>query len=160
MGCTVSVHIDAPPDRVFDAASDIPHAHERCTAITNIEMLTQGPVGKGTRFRETRKVMGKEATEQFEVSRYDRPTAYDLTCDGHGCHFLTTVAVARAPEGGSTLSMDFRCTPRTLPAKVMNLVMGRMMTSMCRKGMQQDLADIKASIEGRAVGADADAGGK
>lgn len=154
MGCRVSIHIDAPPDRVFDVASDFPGAPARCSGIVSVEMLTDGPVGKGTRFRETRTVMGRHATEEFEITRYQRPDSYDIHCASHGCTFDTTVSVDRIDSGGSRLTMDYRAKAVAFPAKVMNLFMGRAINNMCRKAMEQDLADIKASIEGHAVGID------
>src|SRR5688572_3894697 len=44
----------ASPDRVWALASDFANAPGRIKAITKVELLTPGPAGAGTRFREWR----------------------------------------------------------------------------------------------------------
>ena len=58
-GFSVDRHVDAPPEVVFAHASDFRRAPEFITAIAKMEILTSGPVGAGTRFRETRMMFGR-----------------------------------------------------------------------------------------------------
>ena len=62
---TLSRHVETPVDRVFEVFSDIPRSHEMVDQIVRIEMLTDGPVGVGTRWRETRMMFKREATEEL-----------------------------------------------------------------------------------------------
>jgi len=62
MQFTLDKHIAAPPMRVFAAASDFRNAPQRIHGIKKVEMLSTGPVGVGTRFKETRVLFKKEAT--------------------------------------------------------------------------------------------------
>lgn len=55
--------IAAAPERVFRVATDIPRWPTTVAAIARFDMPTPGPVALGTRFRETRTMFGREATQ-------------------------------------------------------------------------------------------------
>lgn len=139
------VHIDAPPERVFAVASDFAGAARIIEGIERVEMLTEGPVGVGTRFRETRVMFGREATEEMEVVAFDPPRGYVLGCENHGCRYRSEIRVE--PSGdGTDVEMSFEAVPLTAVAKLMSVVMGPMMKKMeaiCAK----DLADLKRAVE-------------
>ena len=70
---TVTETVAAPAARVFERATDIRSWQDTIDAIDRIEMLAEGPAGVGTRFRETRTMMGKEAREEMEVTAFEPP---------------------------------------------------------------------------------------
>lgn len=142
---TQAMHIAAAPGRVFEQLSDFQGAPGRVRGIKKIEMLTNGPVGVGTRFRETRVMFGKEATETMEVASFDPPNGYTLGCESCGCRYRSEFRLT--PRGGGTdVEMTFEAVPLTFLAKIMGVLM-RPMLSMCKKQIFQDLQDIKDSIE-------------
>jgi uncharacterized protein YndB with AHSA1/START domain len=142
-----SREVNAPPARVFAVATDLRRAPDFMRAITKLEVLTEGPVRAGTRFRETRKMFGKEATEEMEILSLDAPKSYTVGCDNHGCRYRTEIRVE--PRGqGSELSMTFRAEPLTFMAKAM----GFMMKPLAKKMMAEcgkDLDDIAKRAEMR-----------
>jgi hypothetical protein len=150
--CVVHEQINAPPEAVFAAASDFPNAPQRIRGIKKMEMLTQGPVGMGTRFRETRVMFGREATETMEVVDFQPGRSYTLRANNCGCEYRTVVSVrpAAAAGGGSQITFDFMGTPLTFGAKVMGTLMGWMIKGACVKAIRQDLADLKAKVENAA----------
>jgi carbon monoxide dehydrogenase subunit G len=151
--CVVREQINAPPAAVFAAASDFPNAAERIGGIKKMEMLTQGPVGVGTRFRETRVMFGKEATETMEVVDFQPGRSYTLSASSCGCEYRTVVSVQPAGSGGgSEVTFDFSGQPLTFVAKVMAALMGWMMKGACLKAVRQDLADLKAAVEKASAG--------
>jgi hypothetical protein len=102
---SLTKRVEAPPETVFDVATDLEHAAEHVRGIEKIELLTPGPVGVGTRWRETRKMMGHESTETLEVTEFDRPRSYTVGCNSCGCYFETQFSfVPRA--GGTDVSLD------------------------------------------------------
>ena len=110
-----------------------------------MEMLTDGPVGLGTRFRETRVMFKREATEEMEVTAFDAPHSYSLGCENHGCRYRTEFRFA--PNGsGTDLEMTFGAEPLTKTAKVMSFLMKPMMKTMM-KHCSKDLEDLKAAVE-------------
>lgn len=144
---TVSRTIEAPAADVFDASTDVRAWADVVPAITKIEVLTDGPVGVGTRFRETRTMFGREATEEMEFLEFERPHRYVLGAESHGCRYRSTFTLA--PDGtGTKLEMVFDGTPLTFGAKVMTVLMRPLMKKMgdmCAR----DLDAIKAHVEGR-----------
>lgn len=145
--CSVTISIDAPQSRVFEVFADLESAPTRVRGIKKLELLTPGPVGKGTRFRETRVMMGKEATEVMEVMSFDAPRSYEVEANSCGCRYFSRLEFA--PSGSSTnVTMTFSATPLTFFAKLMS-PLGALMMKSCRAAMQRDFDDLKAAIEGR-----------
>lgn len=144
---TVERTIAAPPARVFASATDIHRWAEIVPAIERVEVLTPGPMGVGTRFRETRKMMGREATEEMTVTGFDPPRSYVLGAESHGCRYRTELRFEPA-GAGTRMVFDFGAEPLTFAAKVMMVLMKPMMkkaAQMCAK----DLDAIKAHCEAR-----------
>ena len=67
----ISETVNAPLGRTFEAFSDLRSAEKNISGIKRLEILTDGPIGKGTRFKETRVMFGREATETMEVTQWE-----------------------------------------------------------------------------------------
>lgn len=144
MGATL--RINAQPERVYEAVTDLAGAAERINAIKSLEVLTEGPFGVGTRFRETRVMFGKEATEEMEISAVTPGVCYTTEAESCGSHYTCEVRVT--PDGdGCTLSMTMDTKPMTFIAKVMAVVMTPVMGRVVKKMFAKDLEDIKAAVE-------------
>jgi carbon monoxide dehydrogenase subunit G len=139
--------VAAPPARVFAVVSDLRNAAGRVKGITKMEVLTDGPVRKGTRFRETRRMFGREATEEMEITAFDPPRSYTMECKNHGCHYVSEFRCK--PDGaGTELEMVFQAHPLNLFAKVMGTLMrpfAKKLVAACSK----DLDDLARAAEGR-----------
>jgi carbon monoxide dehydrogenase subunit G len=131
----------AAPDRVWAMASDFANAADRIQAITKIEMLTPGPVGAGTRFREWR---GRQVVD-MEIAAWSPPHSYSLRGSAMGTEFTSEIRCV--PDGsGTRLEMEIHARPKTFAAKLLSpllAVMSKMMVKVCAK----DLADITAAAE-------------
>ena len=143
---TVSVAIAAPQQAVWERITDIEHAHERIPAIKRIDILSPQRHGLGLRWRETRIMFGKEATEVMEITEWRPPHEYVTSAQSHGSDYRCTLRVEPTAEG-STLSFHFTATPLTLMARVMGMLMGPLMRGAIAKALQGDLNAIKASCE-------------
>jgi carbon monoxide dehydrogenase subunit G len=144
-GITVKKHVEAPPEKVFEVASDFAKAPEHIRGIAKVEMLTDGPVGAGTRFRETRIMFKREATEEMEVTAFDPPRSYALGCENHGCKYHSVLTFT--PNGdGTDVEMTFEATPLTVFAKVMSVAMSPMIKKVAVE-CSKDLDDLKAAVE-------------
>lgn len=141
----LSTQINAPVDRVFDLFTDFERMSERVPQIKRLEVLTEGPVGKGTRFRETRVMFGKEATETLEVTDFQPGRRCAIGCDTCGSRF-ETVFTFRPQGGGTLVEQVTTCTPLTFMAKVMTPLSLMMMGPM-KKAMQGDLDTMKRVAE-------------
>jgi carbon monoxide dehydrogenase subunit G len=146
---SMTKRIAAPVETVFTAATDFAHAAEHIRGIEMIELLTSGPVGVGTRWRETRKMLGSESTETLEVVGFERWKSYTIGCESCGAYFETTFRFDRDGDG-TLVTLDARTEARSLVAKLMSPIGNLMFGKMMRKCMSEDLDDIMAVAEQRA----------
>lgn len=147
-GVAVTQEIAAPPERAFALAADLAGAGAVFSGIARLELLTQGPVGVGTRFRETRVMFGRESSEEMTVLAFDPPRAFLVGNEAHGCRYRKTFAFA--PDGaGTRATVTFEAEPLTLMAKVMAVLLAFMAKSIA-KLIARDLADLKRAAETRA----------
>jgi len=132
----------APPDRTWAVASDFANAASRIQAITKVEIVTPGPVGSGTRFREWR---GRQVVD-MEVAAWSPPRSYSLRGYAVGTEFTSEIRCV--PDGpGTRLEMEVHVRPKTFGAKLLSpliSLMSRVMVKSCAK----DLGDIAAVAEG------------
>lgn len=145
MNLVLEESIQAPQRAVWQILTDLQGAPGRIAAIQSLEVLTPGPVGRGTRFRETRVMFGKEAVEEMEITRFDAPTSYTVEADSCGAHFESTYTL-RPENGGTTMRLEIRTRPITLFAKLMS-PLGLVMAGSMKKAMARDNADIKRAAE-------------
>ena len=145
MEVTLREFVAAPPERVFAVAADFPNAAAHVEGITKVEILTTGPIGAGTRFRESRVMFGKEATETMTVAEFEPPKRYVLTADSMGTRYRSELRF-EPKNGGTEMVMQFRGEPHTLAAKLMSILLRPMIKSVA-KSCAKDLADIRRTIE-------------
>jgi uncharacterized protein YndB with AHSA1/START domain len=67
------VTIDAPVEEVFDLVADERNEPRYNPRIVRAEKVSEGPVGRGTRFVAEPKSMGAKGAMTLEVLEYDRP---------------------------------------------------------------------------------------
>jgi len=145
-----SVHVNAPQDRVFQVASNIPNAANTIEGITNIEMLTEGPVGVGTAWKETRVMFGKEHSETMEITGFDPPRSYTVGSESCGALWSSTFAFT-AENGGTRVDLDFLTNPLSIWARIMAFIMTPLMRGMMKKCVGADLRDLKQVCESGAA---------
>ncbi|MFM1867892.1 MAG: hypothetical protein RL591_1300, partial [Planctomycetota bacterium] len=107
-----SIQIVAPSKTVWRVVTDIEHAAEHIPAITSIEILPGPRTGKGLRWRESRVMFGRTATETMEIVEWKPPFShasggmYVATATNHGTFYRSEVRVD--PSGtGSRLVFTF-----------------------------------------------------
>lgn len=140
--------IAAPPARVFQIATDLDNIAERMSGIDSAEVLTDGPVGVGTRWRETRTMWGKQASEEMWVTTFEAPRLFVVEAESHGSQYRT--AFTFEPEGdGTRVTLVFGARPVSLFARIFSILGAAMMKSV-RKLLEQDLEDVKRAAESSA----------
>ncbi|MGM0386150.1 MAG: SRPBCC family protein [Actinomycetota bacterium] len=156
---TVTRTVDAPIEAVWAVATDLENVPRTMSGIVRVEVLDGGPsvddgpsFGVGTRWRETRTMMGRDATEEMVVTRADRPNAYTVEADNHGAHYVSTFTFTPVGESRTELSTTFGGTP-TQPQNALSRLMGRLGLRMVRKSLEKDLADLATAAESRRRGA-------
>jgi carbon monoxide dehydrogenase subunit G len=137
--------IQAPQGVVWQVITDFDGAPGRISGIKALEVLTDGPIGKGTRFRETRVMFGKETVEEMEITRFEAPTTYTVEADSCGAHFASTYTL-REVAGRTELRLEIRTQATSLFAKLM-APLGFLMAGPMKKAIAKDNADIKRAAE-------------
>ena len=145
MKLEVTQQINAPVERVYEVFTDLPSAADRITGIESVELLTDQPFGVGTRWKETRKIMGKEATETMWITAVEVNRSYTAEAESCGTHY-TSVFTFEPSDGGTRVTMRFSGRPVTLVARLLT-PLGLLMTGTIRKMMAGDLADLAAVCE-------------
>jgi len=140
--------VAAPPEKVFPALSDPEQVSRWMPGLVRFERLTEGPIRTGSRFREVRKMFGREAAEVFEVTMHDPPRALELFVDGRlgsSRKGEFRFRYALVPRGGST---EVVLTGEIGGMGRIAEFFGRMFAGMMKKAIAKDLARMKAFVEG------------
>jgi carbon monoxide dehydrogenase subunit G len=148
---TLREHVRAPRERVFQVATDVPNWGTRIGAIERIEMLDPGPVRVGTRFKETRVVFRREATETMTVVALEPPQRFALAAQSCGSRYHTEFRFVPR-DGGTEVEWSFQAQPLTLIARVSGFVLRPLFKKLLR-GCARDLQDLKRCAEAAAAGA-------
>ena len=149
MRLSADVMIRAPRAVVWDVVSDIPNAATTIRGIQKVEVLERPASGLvGLKWRETRTMFGKEATEVMWITGASQPAFYETRAESHGAVYTTRIALDDA-EVGTRLSLEFGAAPRTFGATVMGAIFGPLMKGSMRKAILEDLEDIKSAAESR-----------
>lgn len=130
---------------MFRLFTDFDHMAQRIDSITDVELLTPGPTGVGTRFRETREMFGKKATEEMEVTDYEPDEQYVVEAQSHGTHYRSVFQFE--PVGHATdVNVVFEARPVTLGARILS-PLGWLMMGATKKIFAQDVDDLKGVAE-------------
>jgi hypothetical protein len=143
----VAVSVHAPQDRVWRLVTDIENSVRTISAIDAIEVLERPSAGlAGLKWRETRTMFGKSATEVMWVTDVDEGTSYVTEARSHGSIYRTRTGLSG--DGGAVrLGMEFRSEPQSFGARVASVVLGPVMKRAVRKALLRDLEDVKRAAE-------------
>lgn len=137
---------------VFAVFTDLLGAKERIQGIKNIEFLSDTRSGVGVRWRETRVMFGKQATEDMEITALEAPNSYMVEAESHGTHYKSVFTFAETDDSATEVTWEFEGQPLSVFARLM-APLGVLMSGSMRKMLQKDLSDLKTSIERPAASA-------
>ncbi|MBW5486152.1 SRPBCC family protein [Streptomyces bambusae] len=138
----------APAERVWRALTALESMPEVLSGVDAVEVLTPGPFGVGTRWRETRRMFGKEATEEMYVTACEAPQRYVAEADNAGMHYVSEFRLTERVPGRTTVRMTFGAQ-RTAGGRpnVFLRLLNRLGTKAVAKAITRDLSDVAASVE-------------
>jgi uncharacterized membrane protein len=142
-----TIEIEAPREDVFATLADIPSSPEFISGVETVEMLTEGPVGQGTRWKETRALMGKQAAETLEISAFNPPESYEVSCLSCGALYVAQFRIEALGATQTRVTNETSVKPQTMAARIM-APLGKLMSGTMKKCARQDLQDLKAHCEG------------
>lgn len=142
----VHVEIAASPEAVWRVVSDVRNAAATVPAIRAIEVLAGPPEGIGMRWRETRILFGREATEVMEIAEWNPPRSYLAIAESHGARYRSRVTVTPAASG-TRLAFTFESQGVTATARILGALLAPFMKGAVRKAFRADLVAIKSHCE-------------
>ena len=141
------VAVSAKNEAVWAAITDHERWTEIISGIEKVEVLEKPEDGLvGFKWRETRTMFGKTATEEMWITEAVENSYYKTRAESHGCVYESTISVREEGEG-CVLKMQFSGAPQGCLAKVLMVPMGFLFKRATIKALQQDLEDIKAAVE-------------
>jgi carbon monoxide dehydrogenase subunit G len=145
---SLTQHVNAPADKVWAVISDIPGSAATLSGIDSIQMLSDGPYGEGTRWKETRTMMGRSETVEMWVAQSKPPRNTTVKALQGGADYTSRMTLADR-DGGTDLTMTFGAdlVNPTRRSKLAMAVFGKLGMRITRKALAKDLAEIAAKAE-------------
>ena len=102
------IRIEATPERVFETIADSRNEPSFNSSMTSVELLTELPIGLGTRFRAH---MGKNDMAMLvEITEFDRP--HRVGSHTSSSMMETSGAMTVTPDGeGTVMRWDWQVRP-------------------------------------------------
>ncbi|ROR65258.1 SRPBCC family protein [Agrococcus jenensis] len=149
---TLERSIAAPPAAVWSVLTDIERSATVLSGVTRVERLAGVGYSIGTRWRETRRALGAESTEEMEVVGIDEGRSTIIAAEAPGMTYrteLTLEPVQWETGVGTLLRMRFSGTllSPSWVQRAMATLTAPIGMAMTRKMMRQDLDDIAAAAE-------------
>lgn len=150
MRVEVSVPIAAPRSVVWQIVTDIEGSTQNIPAVESVELLERPETGLvGLKWRETRTIFGKSATETMWITGAEEGSHYTTEARSHGSIYRTVLRLSDLPEG-TRLAMEFSAEPVSTGARVMSFLFGLLIRRAMRGALQRDLEAIRDLAESRA----------
>lgn len=146
MKILLTTEIAAPVERVFEVFTDIPNAAAQLDGLESVEMLSDGPFAVGTRWRETRQMFGKSATEEMWVTSVADTSSYVVEAESHGTHYVSTYNFEQIDPANTRVRLEFEGRPVATIAKLM-VPLGVVFKRATVKAFRADLDQLKAYCE-------------
>ena len=144
---TSQSEIDVSPERIVEALTKFEDWRFWMPGYISVESLTDQPFGVGTRWRETRKMFGRKASEVFQVTEFSPPEVLSLSVDGSegttgkGEYFFEYRFVGDSEK--TTVYLDAKID---IPGFVFRII-GKKMIGMFKKACDGDMEALKQYLE-------------
>lgn len=145
---SLTQHVNARPEKVWAVISDIPGSAATLSGVQSIQMVSEGPYGEGTRWKETRSVMGRRETVEMWVSQVDPPRSTTVKALQGGADYTSRFTLAER-SGGTDLTLTFGAdiVKPTAFSRITMALFGRIGMAVTRKALARDLSEIASKAE-------------
>ena len=149
MELSVFVEIEKSLEDVWKAIIDFENCSNYINSIIDLEII-DNPKDTliGFKWKETRVMFGKEATETMWITDYVENNYYQTRAESHGSIYISRVSLERVREN-TKLTMSFTAEAQTFFVKILSVFMGFMIKGSMKKALLKDLNDIKNHLESK-----------
>ncbi|WP_299520056.1 SRPBCC family protein [uncultured Serinicoccus sp.] len=146
----VERRVEAPAGAVWEVITDLDHAQERLSQVTDLHVITPGPYAIGTGWRETRRMMGASDTQEIWVVDNDPERRTETEARSGNTTYRTVMTLEPLAEADATLlSVHFSAStpdPRALQRLALRVV-GPLGLKLTEKALRTELGDIAAAAQ-------------
>ncbi|GGW73421.1 polyketide cyclase/dehydrase/lipid transport protein [Winogradskyella epiphytica] len=147
MEVSQKVLIKQPVETVWKVITDFKNCTNFISSIKKIEVLEEPKETLiGFKWKETREMFGKEATEIMWITEAVKNEYYQTRAESHGAIYISKLVV-QAKGDVTQLSMSFSSSAQTIMAKIISSLMGFIIKGSMKKAMAKDLKDMKLHLE-------------
>ena len=133
-----SIEIEAPPPRVWEVLSDLEAWPQRIETVDVVEILTPGPIGKGSQVRLKQPKL-PEGT--WNVTVWEPPWRFEWTQKGGGATSVADHRIEAIGDGRSRLSLTLEMRGFLIP------IMGRVFKKLTNSYMHLEAEGMKRAAE-------------
>ena len=133
-----SVDIDARPQRVWDVLSDLEGWPRRIETVDEVQLLTQAPVGKGSRVRLKQPKLPEGV---WDVTVWEAPTFFEFRQKSGGISNVAGHRVEALGESRSRLTLTLEMHGLLVP------VFGRIYRDLTNRYMTLEAQGVKRAAE-------------
>ncbi|ELS55952.1 SRPBCC family protein [Streptomyces viridochromogenes] len=133
----------------WEALTDLAGMERVLSGVSKVEIITEGAFGVGTRWRETRRMFGKEATEEMWVTACEPPERYVVEAGSHGTRYVSEWLLRADGPSATTVRMTFTAVPPGGVRGLLARILGGVGARAVGQAVVRDLDDIAAAVEGR-----------
>lgn len=147
---TLSRRIAAPPEAVWEVLTDLGQSVRRLSQVTELHVMTDGPYAVGTRWRETRRMMGASDTQEMVVVDNDPLRRTVLEAVDASTTYRTVFLLESLDGSAATLVTVTFGAEVTDPTRLQRLalkVVGPLGLKLTEKSLRTELDDIAAAAE-------------
>ena len=146
MKLSASVEIEKPLEDVWKVITDFKNCSNYIKSIVNLEIIDQPKdTLVGFKWKETRVMFGKEATETMWITEYVENEYYQTRAESHGSIYISRLSIERIGQI-TNLTMSFSTEAETFFVKLISLFMGFIIKGSMKKALTKDLIDIKTHM--------------
>lgn len=145
----VERRIAAGQGPVWEALTDLRGMERVLSGVSKVDVLTDGAFGVGTRWRETRRMFGKEATEEMWVTACEPPERYVVEAESHGTHYISEWVLRAEGPSATTVLMTFTAVASGAVASLLARILGGLGARAVRKAIAKDLDEVASAVERR-----------
>ncbi len=135
---SVTVEIEASPQRVWEVLTDVEKWSEWTETVTGVERLDDGPLRWGSRARISQP---KIPQTEYIVTEFEPGRSFTWVATGPGVTTTARHLVEARPDGGARVRLSVE------QAGVLGVVMGRFYRGLTDRYLANEAAGLKARSE-------------
>ncbi|MHC0036369.1 SRPBCC family protein [Pseudoneobacillus sp. C159] len=136
------ITISRPVAEVFEFISDLSNGPKMNEDIISIEKLTDGPIGVGSKFKETKIIRGRNAEATIEVVQYIPSEAFSAQSEANGLKVIYHYQMSESTNG---TYVHFKCEVKT-SGMIMTLTKP-LIVKMLKQEDGDHLKSVKRALE-------------